>query len=111
MPSNLLKLSLLGGLVPTLGCGTPFSTRPPGVAYSPTQVQKRMLEYHDPFADQSVGPAMHTRPRDFSVQRTAPRRAAESRMLQGFPARPGSPGVRLPQQPPIGGDYPGVVRE
>lgn len=107
MESILPKLTLLGGLALTLGCGSAFSTRPPNIGSRGAQIEKRMLEYYDPFPDRSVGPDVQSRPREFSVQRAAPRRAVESQVRPGFPA---TFGPSAPRWPPAGGEYPGVVR-
>ena len=102
MKSILPKLTLLGGLVLTLGCGSPFTPRPLGVGARVPNVERRMVEYYDPFTDRSSGPDTQNRPREFSIQRAAPRRAAETLV---------PPGTPHPQQPPVGSNYPGVVRE
>ncbi len=102
MKSILAKVTLLGGLVLTSGCGSPFTPRAPGVGSRVPAVEKRMVEYYDPFTDRWSGPDTHNRPREFDIQRAAPRRAVESL------APPVAP---HPQQSPLGSKYPGVVRE
>ncbi|MEQ9408630.1 MAG: hypothetical protein RIK87_12920 [Fuerstiella sp.] len=87
----------------TAGCISPLHTRMPVLWASHPQSERQAFQQQDPFPDPDLGPDMQSRPREYSRPRTAPRRAAEQRLLQGIPsgpeyAPPGDPrgGLRRP---------------
>ena len=45
------------------------------------ELERRAAEYHDPFPDDSIGPAADSRPRGFGRQRSETRRAADLRSV------------------------------
>lgn len=47
----------------------------------PLAVEKRASEFHDPFADETMGPRVDARPRDAGTQRAIPRQASDLRGL------------------------------
>jgi hypothetical protein len=108
MKSTLSTLTVLGGLMVMWGCRPAFTARPPGVGAGVPPVEKRMFEYYDPLPDRSAGPDMQNRPREFDVQRAAPRRAKEPLAPWGVPVPPTAPPT---QGLPLGSEYPGVIRE
>jgi hypothetical protein len=86
-----------------------MTTQCPTLETRPTQVEKKSFERHDPFPDQASGPDTFNRPRGYDMQRTAPRRAAEERMLQGMPSQPYPPGPQVPATGLTGYKYPAAV--
>jgi hypothetical protein len=80
------------------GCFSDAFTRLPAFESGQPQVEKRSYERHDPFPDVLSAPDMQVRPREFSNQRSEPRRALEEELFQGmkdnggFP--PGGPDLR-----------------
>jgi len=70
------------------GCVNPMFTRLPSYwTYHPTS-EARAYEQQDPFPDPDIGPEVSSRPRGFDRPRTAPRKAAEQRLLYGTPYAP-----------------------
>jgi hypothetical protein len=80
------------------GCFNSGLTRLPGFESGQPQVEKRSYERHDPFPDELSAPDMQVRPREFSNQRSEPRRALEEKLFQGTtgndPFQSGSPDLR-----------------
>ncbi len=90
------------------GCLSPQETELPTVIpkHHP-DVERKLYEYHDPFADSNLGPDIDHRPRGFHRQRTEPRRSADVYLeqLQFLP-------IRRPVEPysPLGARYSQTVR-
>lgn len=80
------------------GCFSDAFTRLPAFGNGQPQVEKRSFERHDPFPDKMSAPDMQVRPREFSNQRSEPRRALEEKLFQGTtgndPFQSGSPDLR-----------------
>ncbi len=98
MSSVMKSAGLVAACLLTAGCFNPSFTRLPTFASGQPQVEKRSYERHDPFPDGLSAPDMQVRPREFSHQRSEPRRALEEELFRGttgngaFP--PGSPDLR-----------------
>jgi len=88
------------------GCINPMFTRLPSYwTYHPTS-EARAYEQQDPFPDPDIGPEVSSRPRGYDRPRTAPRKAAEQRLLYGAP---NSPEYIPPGYPQGGLSRPGAV--
>lgn len=89
-----------------VGCPNPRNTRFPMLAPSNPDVERRLLERHDPFPDANLGPETVQRPRGTVRQRTVPRKAYEDRVLNGLkyesvpPGQPIPPSARYPDAVP-----------
>lgn len=91
------------------GCYQQAGTRYPTLGHRSPYVERKSYEFHDPFPAEDLGPNTFSRPRGFTDQRTAPRRAKEGRVLQGLnsdyiPNRPAPPA-----NGPYGYGYPDAV--
>ncbi len=83
-------------LISHVGCFSPRHSRLPTGRINDPRAESRAYQEQDPFPDPDIGPDTMARPRDFARPRTAPRRAAELRLLHGIPSgpehvRPGDP--------------------
>lgn len=73
------------------GCLPMHETRLPSCIPRSASVESRSYEFHDPFADESIGPATFSRPRAFQEPRSDTRKSSDLRFLQAareFAPRP-----------------------
>ncbi|MCR9198336.1 MAG: hypothetical protein NXI04_06820 [Planctomycetaceae bacterium] len=85
-PHRIIILLMMCGSLS--GCVNPMFTRLPSYwTYHPTS-EARAYEQQDPFPDPDIGPEVSSRPRGYDRPRTAPRKAAEQRLLYGTPYSP-----------------------
>ncbi|MEY2726116.1 MAG: hypothetical protein RLZZ458_1983, partial [Planctomycetota bacterium] len=85
---QILRLRLTAGLLLLLplvtGCLNPATTRMPRCFAWPTVAENQAFERHYPFSDPDVGPSTDSAPRGYDRPRSAARRAAEQKVLQGI---------------------------
>ena len=83
MSSVVKSVGLAATCLLMTGCFSDAFTRLPEFGNGQPQVEKRSYERHDPFPDKLSAPDMQVRPREFSNQRSEPRRALEEKLFQG----------------------------
>jgi len=89
------------------GCLTPQNTRFPQLFPGDMRREALSFRYHDPFPDDSIGPATSSRPPSYIKQRDPARRAEENRILRGYNLE-AAPTGSLP--PKTAWDYPDAVQ-
>ncbi len=98
MSSVVKSAGLAAACLLMSGCFNSGLTRLPEFGNGQPQVEKRSFERHDPFPDELSAPDMQVRPREFSNQRSDPRRALEEELFRGTTGngsiQPGSPDLR-----------------